>query len=176
MRPLIVTGFISLDGFYDDPMWTFSDIEPDEAMYDIKGREQEETDALLIGRKSYDEFAPVWPKMPEFEKYNKIDKYVVSSGLNDPEWNNTSVLRSVDDVAQLKNTDGGTIAVHGSIQLAQSLLAAGLVDRYHLLVGPLLLGTGRRLFADEAAKTKLELTEHAAYANGIQLNVFEVRH
>jgi dihydrofolate reductase len=176
MRPLIVTGFISLDGFYDDPMWTFSDVEPDEAMYDIKGREEEETDALLIGRKSYDAFAPVWPKMDEFKKYNAIPKYVVSGTLTDPEWNNTSVLGSLDEVALLKQTEGGTIAVHGSISLAQSLLAAGLVDRYHLLVGPLLLGKGRRLFADQADKTKLELTEHAVYSNGIQLNVFDVVH
>jgi dihydrofolate reductase len=176
MRKLIVTGFISLDGFYDDPMWTFSDVEPDEAMYDIKAREQEETDALLLGRKSYDDFAPVWPSMAEFEKYNAIPKYVVSNTLTDPQWNNTSVIGSLDDVGSLKQSEGGTIAVHGSISLAQSLLAAGLVDRYHLLVGPLLLGKGRRLFADGADKTKLKLTEHAAYANGIQLNVFDVMH
>jgi dihydrofolate reductase len=174
MRALIVTGFITLDGFYDDPMWTFSDVEPDEAMYDIKAREQEETDALLLGRKSYDDFAPVWPSMAEFEKYNAIPKYVVSNTLSEPQWNNTSVIGSLDEVAELKQSEGGTIAVHGSISLAQSLLAAGLVDRYHLLVGPLLQGGGRRLFADQADKTKLELTEHAAYANGIQLNVFEV--
>jgi dihydrofolate reductase len=174
MRQLIVTGFITLDGFYDDPMWSFNDVEPDEAMYDVKGRENEETDSLLIGRKSYDDFAPVWPSMPEFEKYNQIPKYVVSSTLADPEWNNTHVIGSLDDVAELKQSEGGTIAVHGSIELAQSLLAAGLVDRYHLLVGPVLQGKGRRLFADEADKTKLKLTEHAAYSNGVQLNVLEV--
>jgi dihydrofolate reductase len=174
MRPLIVTGFITLDGFYDDPMWTFKDVETDEAIYDIKGREEAETDTLVLGRKSYDDFAPVWPEMEEFEKYNAIPKYVVSSTLTDPEWNNTSVLGSLDDVAQLKEAEGRTIAVHGSIELAQSLLAAGLVDRYHLLVGPLLQGSGRRLFADDTDKTKLKLTEHAAYSNGVQLNVFEV--
>jgi dihydrofolate reductase len=174
MRPLIVTGFITLDGFYDDPMWSFKDVEPDEAMYDIKGREEAETDALLLGRRSYEEFAPVWPTMAEFKKYNEIPKYVVSSTLADPEWNNSSVIGSLDDVARLKETDGGTIAVHGSITLARNLLAAGLVDRYHLVVGPLLQGKGRRLFADEAAKTTLKLTEHAAYSNGTQLNVFEV--
>jgi dihydrofolate reductase len=174
MRPLIVTGFITLDGFYDDPMWSFKDIEPDEAIYDIKSREEAETDALVLGRKSYDEFAPVWPSMAEFKKYNEIPKYVVSSTLTDPQWNNTSVLASLDDVARMKESDGGTIAVHGSIKLAQSLLAAGLVDRYHLLIGPLLQGTGRRLFVDEADKTMLKLVEHAAYSNGVQLNVLEV--
>jgi dihydrofolate reductase len=174
MRPLIVTGFITLDGFYDDPMWTFKDVETDEGIYDIKAREEAETDTLLFGRRSYDDFAPVWPEMEEFRKYNEIPKYVVSSTLTDPEWNNTSVLASLDDVARLKESDGGTIAVHGSIQLAQSLLAAGLVDRYHLLVGPLLQGKGRRLFVDEAGKTRLKLIEHAAYSNGVQLNVLEV--
>lgn len=174
MRPLIVTGFITLDGFYDDPMWTFNDVEPDEAMYDIKAREEEETDTLLLGRKSYDEFAPVWPSMEEFKKYNAMPKYVVSNTLTDPEWNNTSVISSLDEVARLKQADGGMIAVHGSISLAQSLLAAGLVDRFHLLIGPLLQGSGRRLFADDAVKTKLELVEQARYSNGVQLNVLDV--
>lgn len=174
MRPVVVTGFITADGFYDDPMWSFKDVEADEAMYDIKARETEETDALLLGRKAYQEFAPVWPSMAEFEKYNHIPKYVVSKTLTNPEWNNSSVIGSLDDVARLKQKDGGTIAVHGSIELAQGLLAAGLVDRYHLLVGPILQGSGRRLFSDDQPKVKLRLVEHTAYSNGVQLNVFDV--
>ena len=140
MRTLVVTEFITLDGVVEAPGggdhphagWTFKDVEPDEAAYDIKGRETEAATALLLGRRSYDEFAPVWPSMEEFATYNAMPKYVVSSTLRDPEWNNTSVLRSLDEVAALKETEGGEIHVHGSATLAQGLAAAGLVDRYHL--------------------------------------------
>ncbi len=181
MRPIIVTEFITLDGIVDSPGggdhphagWTFKDVEFDEAAYEIKGRETEDATALLFGRQSYDEFAPVWPSMEEFATYNAMPKYVVSSTLQDPEWNNTSVLRSLDEVAELKETEGGEIHVHGSATLAQGLAAAGLVDRYHLLVFPLLLGSGKRLFA-EGDKTKLALVEHAAYSNGITLQRYEV--
>jgi dihydrofolate reductase len=181
VRPIVVTEFITLDGIVDSPGggdhphagWTFKDVPFDEAAYDIKGRETTDATALLLGRQSYDEFAPVWPSMEEFATYNAMPKYVVSSTLQDPEWHNTSVLRSLDEVAALKETDGGEIHVHGSATLAQGLAAAGLVDRYHLLVFPLLLGSGKRLFG-EGDKTGLALTEHAAYSNGITLQVYDV--
>ena len=183
MRPIVVTEFISLDGVVDSPGggdhphagWTFKDVDFDEAAYEIKGRETTEATALLLGRQSYDEFAPVWPSMEEFATYNAMPKYVVSSTLQDPEWNNTTVLRSLDEVAELKETDGGEIHVHGSATLAQGLAAAGLVDRYHLLVFPVLLGSGKRLFG-EGDKTKLRLVEHAAYSNGITLQRYDVVH
>ena len=181
MRTIVVTEFITLDGIVDSPGggdhphagWTFQDVAFDEAAYEIKGRETEAATALLLGRQSYDEFAPVWPSMEEFATYNAMPKYVVSSTLQDPQWHNTSVLRSLDEVAALKETDGGEIHVHGSATLAQGLAAAGLVDRYHLLVFPVLLGSGKRLFA-ESDKTRLSLTEHAAYSNGITLQVYDV--
>jgi dihydrofolate reductase len=183
MRTLIVTEFMSLDGVVDSPGggnhphagWTFRQVEFDEAAYEIKGREQEEARAMLIGRVSYDEFAPVWPQMEEFAEYNEMPKYVVSSTLSDPEWNNTSVLRSLDEVARLKEGDGGNILVHGSPTLAKGLAAAGLVDRYHLLIFPVLLGSGKRLFDDATdALTKLRLVEHEAYSNGIIKAVYDV--
>ena len=181
MRTLVVTEFITLDGVVEAPGggdhphagWTFKDVEFDAAAYDIKGRETEAASALLFGRQSYDEFAPVWPSMAEFAAYNAMPKYVVSSTLSEPEWNNTSVLRSLDEVAALKETEGGEIHVHGSATLAQGLAAAGLVDRYHLLVFPILLGSGKRLFG-ESDKTKLTLIEHAAYSNGITLQRYDV--
>jgi dihydrofolate reductase len=181
MRTIVVTEFISLDGIVDSPGggdhphagWTFKEVAFDEAAYEIKGRETQDATALLLGRRSYDEFAPVWPSMEEFATYNAMPKYVVSSTLQDPEWNNTSVLRSLDEVAALKETEGGEIHVHGSATLAQGLAAAGLVDRYHLLVFPLLLGTGKRLFG-EGDKTRLALVEHAAYSNGITLQCYDV--
>ncbi|MFW6773105.1 dihydrofolate reductase family protein [Nocardioides sp. CPCC 205120] len=186
MRPLVVTEFISLDGVVDSPGggdhphagWTFTDVPFDEAAYEIKGRETEAATALLLGRVSHDEFAPVWPTMEEFAEYNAMPKYVVSSTLAQSPWNNTHVLRSLDEVAALKQGDGGEIHVHGSATLAQGLAAAGLVDRYHLLTFPVVLGSGKRLFPTDApgARTSLKLVEHAAYANGVQLSVLEVQH
>lgn len=181
MRPIVVTEFITLDGIVDSPGggehphagWTFKDVAFDEAAYEIKGRETLEATALLLGRQSYDEFAPVWPSMEEFATYNAMPKYVVSSTLQDPEWHNTTVLRSLDEVAELKETEGGEIHVHGSATLAQGLAGAGLVDRYHLLVFPLVLGSGKRLFG-EGDKTRLALVEHAAYSNGITLQRYDV--
>jgi dihydrofolate reductase len=117
--------------------------------------------------------------MDEFERYNAMPKYVVSSTLADsdldPEWGQTTILRSLDDVAALKEDDGGPILVQGSATLAQGLAAAGLVDRYHLLEFPVVLGSGRRLFVTEGgAKQRLRLAEHATYGNGVQLAVYDV--
>lgn len=187
MRQIVVTTILSLDGVMDSPGggdhpragWSFKEVEFDEAAYEIKGREQEEAEALLLGRVSYEEFAPVWPSMTEeFPKYNAMPKYVVSSTLTetDPGWQPTTVLRGLDDVARLKEGDGGPIIVHGSATLAQSLAAAGLVDRYHLLTFPVVLGTGKRLFTTGAdtGPGRLRLVEHAAYGNGITLGVYDV--
>ena len=185
MRTLIVTAFVSLDGVMEGPGgepgyrnsgWTFKGVEFDEAAYELKGTEQAETTALLLGRRSYEAFAPVWGTMEDFAEYNAMPRYVVSTTLqsDDERWPAT-ILRSIDDVARLKETEGGPIAVHGSATLGAALADAGLVDRYHLLVFPLLLGAGKRLFS-QADKdwTKLRLTDHAVYSNGIQKQVFEV--
>lgn len=185
MRQLIVTAFVSLDGVMEAPGgepgyrnsgWTFEDLEFLPEAYELKGREQSEAGAMLLGRTSYEAFAPVWPTMDDFAEYNAMPRYVVSTTLreDDARWPAT-ILRSTDDVAELKQGDGDPIIVHGSATLGASLADAGLVDRYHLLVFPLLLGAGRRLFsaADKDA-TKLALVEHAAYANGIQKQVFDV--
>ena len=186
MRTLIVTAFMSLDGVVEAPGgepgyrntgWTFKDIAFDPAAYEIKDREQKETTALLLGRISYEAFAPVWPTMDEFADYNAMPRYVVSTTLDqdDDRWPAT-VLRSLDDVAALKETEGGPIAVHGSATLARNLADAGLVDRYHLLVFPLLLGAGKRLFSEaDKDKTMLDVVESESYGNGIQKLVANVR-
>lgn len=185
MRPLVVTEFITLDGVVDSPGggehpragWSFADVPFLEEAYDIKGREQEEASALLLGRVTYEEFAPVWPSMEEFADYNAMPKYVVSSTLTDLPWGPANVLRSLEEVAALKETEGGPIHVHGSATLAQGLAAAGLVDRYHLLTFPVVLGAGKRLFADDGDHHgRLDLVEHATYPNGIRLGVYDVAH
>lgn len=186
MRELIVTEFITADGIVDSPGggdhpaagWTFKDVEFDEAAYELKGREQDEAGAMLLGRVSYDEFAPVWPSMTEdFAGYNAMPKYVVSTTLEQAPWgeDQVEILRDLDAVRALKDTEGGPIIVHGSATLAQGLAAAGLVDRYHLLVFPVVLGTGKRLFADGGSKQRLEVVESETYANGITKLVYRVR-
>jgi dihydrofolate reductase len=190
MRTLISTAFISLDGVVEAPGgeagyrnagWTFKDVEFLPDAYELKGAEQKEAAAMLMGRKSYEAFSPVWPGMAEFGDYKTMPKYVVSSTLTEDrlvsDWGETTILRSLDEVAALKQTDGGPIIVHGSIALNQGLQEADLIDRYHLLVFPVLLGAGRRLFSTADMDTrKLKLVDSAAYANGVQKNVFEVVH
>ncbi|GAB2824954.1 dihydrofolate reductase family protein [Actinocorallia aurea] len=188
MRTLISTAFISLDGVVEAPGgepeyrnsgWTFKDIEFVPEAYEIKGREQEEATAMLLGRVSYEAFSPVWPNMADFARYKTLPKYVVSTTLTEnalvDDWGPTTILRSLDDVAALKETEGGPIIVHGSAALNQALSDAGLIDRYHLLVFPLLLGAGKRLFSATDKDTQhLKLVEHETYANGLQKNVFDV--
>ncbi|WP_432158786.1 dihydrofolate reductase family protein [Streptomyces sp. bgisy153] len=188
MRTLISTAFISLDGVVEAPGgepgyrnagWTFKDIEFLPEAFEIKGREQQEATAMLLGRASYEAFSPVWPDMADFADYKVMPKFVVSTTLTESDlvsnWGDTTILRSLDEVAALKEGEGGPVIVHGSASLNRSLSDAGLIDRYHLLVFPLLLGAGKRLFSDADMDTrKLRLVEHEAYANGIQKNVFDV--
>ncbi|MFJ4971057.1 dihydrofolate reductase family protein [Streptomyces sp. NPDC088755] len=188
MRTLISTAFVSLDGVMEAPGgepgyrnsgWTFKDVEFLPEAYEIKGREQEEAGALMLGRTSYEAFSPVWPAMEEFAQYKVMPKYVVSTTLKEDDlvsdWGETTILRSLDEVAALKETEGAPVIIHGSAALNRGLSDAGLIDRYHLLVFPLLLGAGKRLFsATDKDAQKLKLVEYEAYANGIQKNVFDV--
>lgn len=189
MRTLITTAFVSLDGVVEGPGgepgyrnsgWTFKDIEFDMAAYELKGREQDEATAMLMGRASYEAFAPVWPGMTDdFPGYNAMPKYVVSTTLQERDlvdnWGETTILRSLDDVAALKQTDGGPIIVHGSATLNRDLSDAGLIDRYHLLVFPVLLGAGKRLFSGtDKDKQNFKVVESESYGNGIQKLVYDV--
>lgn len=193
MRTLIYTAFVSLDGVVDSPGggpaephrsagWTFTDIEFLPEAYELKGREQAQAGALMLGRVSYQAFAPVWPTMTEeFAGYNAMPKYVVSTTLGEDDlvanWGDTTILRSLDEVAKLKQTDGAPIIVHGSATLCRNLSDARLIDRYHLLLFPVLLGAGKRMFSDsDVDKTMLTLVESESYPNGIQKLVYDVRH
>lgn len=199
MRPIVITEFISLDGVVEAPGggdhehagWTFKDVEFDPAAYTVKGSEQESAAALLLGRVSFAEFAPVWPTMDEFATYNALPKFVVSGTLTEGDvsgagWANSHLLRQLGDVARLRDGshgDGsrftdvadGPVLVHGSATLAQSLARSGLVDHYTLLEFPLVLGHGKRLFADDGEKAKLTLRRQETYSNGIRLAEFDVR-
>jgi dihydrofolate reductase len=190
MRDLVYTGFISLDGVVDSPGggqgeehrsagWVAQDIEFLPEAFSLKGEELEDTTALMLGRRSYEAFAPVWRDSDDHVAYKELPKYVVSTTLPDDAlvegWGPTKILRSSDDVIELKQSQGGAIFIHGSAELARRLSDASLIDRYHLLVFPVLLGAGKSLFS-KADKTKqvLSLRETTAYPNGIVKLIYDV--
>jgi dihydrofolate reductase len=189
MRDLVYTGFVSLDGVLDSPGspseghrsggWVVNDLEFVPEAWSIKGEELEETTALLFGRHSYEIFAPVWPGSDDHAGYKELPKYVLSTTLSEDAlvdgWGPTTILRSTDDVAKLKQGDGGAIFIHGSAELARRLGEAGLIDRYHLLVFPVLLGAGKRLFTDaDIDKQMLRLRDSETYKNGIVKLLYDV--
>jgi len=178
MRTLIVTEFITLDGVVEDPGtgdWHFQYFSEQAGKY--KFDELMECDAQLLGRVTYEGFAQAWPSVEDeagfAEKMNTIPKYVVSSTLKDPEWENTTVLGGdmAGSVRELKETKGGPILVGGSPTLVQGMLAEGLVDELRLMVHPIAVGQGKRLFA-EGHRTELELIETTPLDSGIVILVY----
>lgn len=187
-RELVWTGFVSVDGVMDSPGgpseghpaggWVFR-TPFDEESYALKDEEMADTTALLFGRRSYEAFAPFWSQSEDHTAYMDLPKFVVSSTLGEDAllegWGETTILRSTDDVAALKETDGGGIFIHGSGELAMRLGEAGLIDRYNLMVFPVLLGDGKSVFHRAAgSETRLKLRESASYANGVMKAVYEV--
>ena len=181
MGKVVVTEFITLDGVIEDPGgaeggerggWAFRfEAGPDSEAF--KFDELKASDAQLLGRVTYEGFAKAWPTMEAGafgEKMNGMPKYVVSSTLENPAWNNTTVLNGdlVENVAALKEQYDGDILVAGSAQLAQSLLAEGLVDELHLIVYPVVLGGGKRLFA-EGSQVPLELKDTRRFGTCVLL-------
>ena len=169
MGRIVVTEFISVDGVIEDPGgaegfkhggWAF---DLDEESGQFKFDEAMASEAMLLGRKTYEGFAQAWPSQEgEFaDKFNTMPKYVVSSTLNDPEWTNTTVLRGglAEEVARLRRRHEGDVLVHGSARLVQALLDNDLVDELRLMVLPVVLGSGRRLFGDTSDKKPLALAE-----------------
>ena len=183
MGRIVVTEFVSVDGVIEDPGgaedfkyggWTF---EIDRGEGDkFKLDETMESDALLLGRKTYEGFAAAWPSREgEFaDKFNSMPKYVVSSTLDDPEWNNTHVLKGdvAEEVAKLKGEHDGTICVHGSRQLAQTLIESDLVDQLNLMVFPVVLGSGKRLFGETSDKKRWELVESRTVGDGVLILIY----
>jgi dihydrofolate reductase len=167
---IVVTEFVSLDGVMEAPGgedfkypgWSF-DFDRGEDGNKFKLDEALESEALLLGRVTYEGFAGAWPSREgEFaDKFNSMPKYVVSSTLKDPEWNNTTVLNGdvVEEVAKLRREVDGDIYVHGSAQLAQTLVENDLLDELHLMVFPVVLGTGKRTFGETSDKKTLRLVD-----------------
>jgi dihydrofolate reductase len=184
MGRIVVTEFVSLDGVMEAPggeefkykAWSF-DFDRGEEGNKFKLDETLQSKALLLGRVTYEGFAAAWPSREgEFaDKFNNMPKYVVSSTLEDPEWRNSTVLKGdvVDEVTRLKQELDGDIYVHGSRQLAQTLIENDLVDELHLMVFPVVLGTGKRLFGETSDKKPLQLVDSKIVGDGIAILIYQ---
>ena len=179
MRRVVVSEFVSLDGVMEDPGgaenferggWTMPYGGDD--IWQFKRKELFDSDALLLGRVTYEGFAAVWPTVADeqgfADRMNGIPKYVVSRSLTDPRWNNSRVLNGdiATELAQLKQQPGANILVGGSATLVQALMRLELVDELRLLVYPVVLGSGKRLF-DQGATTTLTLDEGRTFSSGV---------
>jgi dihydrofolate reductase len=183
MGKIVITEFVSLDGVVEDPGgaedykhggWSFEINRGEGDKFKLD--ETLETEALLLGRRTYEGFAEAWPSREgEFaDKFNSMPKYVVSSTLKDPAWNNSTVLAGdvAEEVARIKQSTDGNIVVHGSAQLAQALIEHDLVDALHLMVYPVILGTGKRLFDHTSDKKSLRLTDSKVVGDGVVILVY----
>jgi dihydrofolate reductase len=187
MGRIVVTEFVSLDGVMEAPGggeeykhggWTF-EIDRGAEGDRFKLDELVEAEAQLLGRRTYEGFAAAWPKMKDeagfAEKMNTMPKYVVSSTLEEAEWENTTVLGGdlATEVEKLKQEVDGVILVAGSAQLVQGLVENDLVDELRLMVFPVALGSGKRLFGETADKTPLKLTDSKTVGDGIAILTYE---
>jgi dihydrofolate reductase len=185
MGKIVVTEFVSLDGVMEDPGgaesfrhggWTFEINRGDEGDK-FKLDEALSAEALLLGRVTYEGFAAAWPSREgEFaDKFNTMPKYVVSSTLEEPEWNNSTVLNGdvAEEVAKLKQAHDGDIVVHGSAQLVQALVEHDLVDELRLMVFPVVLGSGKRLFGDTSDKKRLRLVDSKTVGDGVAILTYQ---
>jgi dihydrofolate reductase len=184
---IVVTEFVSLDGVMEDPggsegsehgAWSFAFNRGEEGDK-FKLDETLESEALLLGRKTYEGFAAAWPSREETAgefavKFNSMPKYVVSSTLESPEWNNSHVLKGdvVEEVAKLRREKDGDVVVHGSAQLAQTLIEHDLVDELRLMVFPVVLGSGKRLFGETSDKKTLRLVDSKVVGDGVSILVY----
>jgi len=184
MGRIVVTEFVSLDGVIEAPGggegyrhdgWSF-EIDRGDAGNAFKLDETMDSAALLLGRRTYEGFAAAWPERDgEFaDKFNTMPKYVVSSTLRDPSWANTTVLSGdvADEVARLVKEQDGNIVVHGSAQLVQALLDNDLVDELRLMVFPVLLGDGKRLFGSLGDKKRLQLASSTVVGDGVAILIY----
>lgn len=185
MGRIIVTEYISIDGVIQAPGgdedfehvgWVFEFDRGDEGQK-FKDEETFDSEAQLLGRLTYEGFAPAWPTMEGevADKFNAMPKYVISKTLRDPEWNNTTILDgdAIEEARALKDRVEGNIVVHGSAQLAQALFEHDLVDELRLMVFPVVLGTGKRLFTDPASKKTLKLADSRVVGDGVAILTYQ---
>jgi len=175
MRKLVATELMSMDGVAESPdEWAFSYTDDEMQAEDAAGMAA--SDALLLGRVTYEEFAAFWPNQPAdnpmVDYINSVRKYVVSATLEEPpEWNNSTVIGGeggtiVEEIAALKREPGRDITITGSLILVRSLMREGLLDELRCMVCPVVRGSGRRLFEDEADRRELELVDSKSFGTG----------
>jgi dihydrofolate reductase len=182
---IVVTEFVSLDGVMEDPGgaedfkhggWSFAISRGDEGDK-FKVDEAFSSEALLLGRVTYEGFAEAWPSREgDFaDKFNTMHKYVVSSTLKEPEWNNSTVLSGdvVKEVEKLRQEQDGDIVIHGSGRLVQTLIEHDLVDELRLMVYPVVLGSGKRLFGETTDKKPLRLVDSKVVGDGVAILIYE---
>ena len=164
MRRIVVSEFVSLDGVVEDPSWTFRFGSEEQEKFKLD--ELAASDALLLGRVTYEGFAAAWPSVADEEGFadrmNGYPKHVVSTTLEEPlEWNNSTLIKGdiVEQITDLKRRDGKDIAVHGSATLARTLLEHDLIDELRLMVFPIVVGKGKRLFGEAEETKAMELVE-----------------
>jgi dihydrofolate reductase len=171
MSKVVVSQFVSLDGVIEDPGgaedfkhggWSFEFDRGDDGDK-FKLDEVMAAEALLLGRVTFEGFAEAWPSREgEFaDKFNNMDKYVVSTTLDEPEWNNSTVIKEnvAEEVSKLKDQHDGDILINGSAQLINALMEDGVIDEWRLMVFPVVLGSGKRLFGNHSDTTTLKLTD-----------------
>jgi dihydrofolate reductase len=170
MRKLRAWQYVTLDGVVEAPEnW----VMPDEQMFEEQTAGYAGSDALLLGRRTYEIFAASWPQrgsdVPNADWMNNTRKYVASTTVESPEWQNTTVLEGdvSEAVSRLKQEDGEAITLNGSATLLRSLLGAGLVDELQLFLHPVVVGSGHRLFENGEALGALKLSECRAYESGV---------
>jgi dihydrofolate reductase len=176
MRKITVTTFLSLDGVMENPSWTFPYWNDEIARF--KGEETTVNDVLLLGRVTYEGFAAAWPQLTDEASggryFNGVRKYVVSNTLEKVEWNNSQIIRGdiLQEITKLKQQEGENLVVHGSGTLVQWLMQHDLVDCYRLLVYPVVLGQGKRLFQEGVTAT-LQLVETRQFTSGVTALIYE---
>lgn len=177
MRKLVVTEFLSLDGVMENPGWSAPYWNDEVAAF--KAEESAASDALLLGRVTYQGFAAAWPQSQDegAAEMNAMRKYVVSTTLETADWNNSVIVRDnvVEAIRALKASEGRDLLVYGSGGLIHTLMAHDLVDSYRLLVYPVVLGAGQRLFREGATAT-LRLVSARGLSGGVTALVYEPDH
>ncbi|MDF2707264.1 dihydrofolate reductase family protein [Nonomuraea muscovyensis] len=170
MRKIVAGLFVSLDGVVESPeTWHFPYLN--EEMGAAVMAIQAEADTLLLGRATYESFAAVWPHQTGemADRLNNIRKLVVSSTMRTAEWNNSTVISGdvIDELERIKKLSGKNISVTGSITLTRALLRAGLIDELHLMVHPIVLGAGTRLFDESTGRLPLKLVDSTTFRSGV---------
>jgi dihydrofolate reductase len=186
MSQIIVSEFVTLDGVMEAPGgepghahsgWVFDFMSDEQLQYKLE--ETLEAESLLIGRVTYESFAGAWPERSgDFaDKMNAMPKHVVSTTLRKPEWNNTTVISQdvLGSILRLKERNGGPIVVYGSRTLVHTLMEHDLVDEYRLMIFPVVLGSGRKLFPDTPTKTMLRLVETKPFSSGVVVHTYQPR-